>query len=114
MPEVAPSALSPTVTETVRLPENVLLSVTVAVTVTVAAPPFSAALDGAALRSIPAVSSSVSVIVADSTVRPVEAPLTEIVSSSSTIESSVGVSVNVAVPLVSPAAMSMSKPVTAA
>ena len=114
MPEVALSALAPTVTETVRAAAKVLSFETVAVTVTCFAPPSSDTVARLALRSIPAVSSSVSVIVAELTVRPVEVPATVIVSSPSTLESSVGVSVNVAVPLVSPAAISTSKPVTAA
>ena len=67
-----------------------------------------------ALRSIPAVSSSVSVIVAEATVRPVDVPATVIVSSPSTTESSVGVSVNVAVPLVWPFVTVTSKSDTAA
>ena len=60
MPEVASSALSPTETATVRSAPSVLPSWTVAVTVTDFAPPSSVALDGLRLRSIVAVSSSVS------------------------------------------------------
>ena len=86
-----------------------------AVTVTVVASAVSATLDGFTDRLIAgASSSSLSVRLVPLTDRPVELPATEMCSSPSTSVSSVGVSVNVAVPLLLPAAMVTSKPVTAA
>ena len=120
MPETALSPLPPTETVTVRSSANVLPSATVAVTVTSAPPPFSGTSAGAALRSIEGVmrgedvSSSSRLMVTEPTVRPVAWPPTVSDSAPSMIESFVGVRVNVPEPLVSPAAMSMSKSLTAA
>ena len=75
----------------------------------------SPTLDGFNVRfTAGAVSSSVSVRSAPFTVRPVALPATPIVSSPSTTVSCVGVSVNVAVPLVWPFVMVRSKFDTAA
>ena len=89
-----------------------------AVTVTAVAPASSATLAGSADRSmtrLPAVtlSSSVRVRLVPLTVRAAFVPETVIVSSPSTRVSSVGVRVKGALPLVWPAAMVMSKSVTA-
>ena len=115
MPEVAPSLLSPTVISRVVSAGNVPLAV-VAVTVTSVADALSAMLEaeGEIVSVIVASSSSVSVMSAPFTVSPVAVPSTEIVSSPSMLESSVGVSVKVAEPLDAPFAIEMSKPVTAA
>ena len=75
---------------------------------------FSSTLDGEMDTEKFGVSSSVSFGVAPWTVRSVEVPATVKVSSPSTRVSAVGVSVNVPVPLVCPAVIVMSKPVTAA
>ena len=86
-----------------------------AVTVTVVAGSSSATLDGSADRLMAgAPSSSVRVMLVPLTVRPVDVPSTPIVSLPSISVSSVGVRVNVAVPLVSPAVIVMSKALTAA
>ena len=86
-----------------------------AVTVTVVPDAPSETLDGFADRLIfggPSLSSSLTLV--PFTVIPVEEPATERVSLPSTCVSSVGVSVNVAVPLPAPAAMVTLKSVTAA
>ena len=86
-----------------------------AVTVTVVAEASSERLDGAADRLIAgAGSSSVIVTSVPFTVSPVEVPSTLMLSLPSTSVSLVGVSVNVAVPLVSPLPRVRSKPATAA
>ena len=85
-----------------------------AVTVTVAAPSPSETLAGSASSVISVASSSVKVRLVPFTLRSAFVPDTEMVSLPSTSVSSLGVRVNVAVPLAWPAAMVMSKPVTAA
>ena len=92
-------------------------------TLYVAVPPFSEAeiafgdtvtpggADGASVTGWR--SSSASVTLVPATVRPVDAPLTEILSLPSISVSSTGVSVKVAAPLDCPALMSMSKSSTA-
>ena len=112
MPEVALSPLSPTVTDTVRSAGNVSPSVA-AVTVTVVgptAPALSDTLDGLAVSVISELSSSVIVTSVPFTVSPLDVPSTLIFSSPSMIRSPVGVSVNVPVPLLAPAAMTTSRP----
>ena len=85
-----------------------------AVTVTVVAGSSSATLDGLAVRLTDGGSSSSAIVtLAPFTVRS-DVPPTLMVSLPSTSVSFVGVRVNVAVPLVWPAAMVMSKAVTAA
>ena len=86
-----------------------------AVTVTVAAAASSDTDDGLAdsVTSVEAVSSSVIVTSAPATVRPEALPPSESASSPSANPSSTGVSVNVPVPLVAPAAMVTSKSATA-
>ena len=86
-----------------------------AVTVTVVPDALSDTLDGFADRLI-AGAPSLSVIVtpASFTVSPLEVPSTLMLSLPSTSVSSTGVSVNVPVALLLPAAMVTSKPVTAA
>ena len=112
MPSVAPSALPPTATDTVRAVE--IAEPAVAVTVTLVAASFSATLSGLADSVIACVSSSVSVRLVPVTVIDVPLPEIPMVSSPSTDESSVGVRVKVPVPLVALAAMVTSKLVTAA
>ena len=105
----------PTDTVTVLSSAKRLEFDSVAVTVTVVAPASSATLDGLRERSTNGVSSSsASVRFAGFTVRPADEPETEIVLSTASMPLSVGVSVNVAVPLSRPAAMAMSKSATAA
>ena len=111
MPEVALSPLEPTETVTVRADETALLAV--AVTVTVVADASSFTLDGATVR-VTTESSSASVSVVPVTVECALVPATPMVSSPSTVVSSVGVSVNVPVPVVAFAASEIVKSVTAA
>ena len=110
-------ALSPALpifTRTVRSETNVSPSVS-AVTVTEVAASPSFTLDGSRLDSLISVaSSSVIVMLVPFTVRSAFVPDTVIVSSPSISVSSVGVRVNVALPLVFPASMVTSKAVTAA
>ena len=89
---------------------------TVAVTVITAAPPYSRTVSGERLKVAPVGGGSLSVIEISSpvTVRPVEAPVTSMVSVASAIESSAGVRVKLPVPRAAPAAMLMSKFDTAA
>ena len=85
-----------------------------AVTVTFVAEASSSTLDGFTVRPMAGgVSSSVSARLVPFTVRSAFVPDTVTVSLPSTSVSLVGVSVNVPVPLVLPAAMVTSKPVTA-
>ena len=108
MSEVALSPLLPTVTATVCLAAKRVVPVTVAVTVTVRAPPFSVTLSGLAVSvtAVAAASSSVMVIWSLPTVRPETAvePETDSVSPApSSIASWVGSSEKVLVPLSLPA-----------
>ena len=103
----------PIFTRTVRSPGKVSPSVA-AFTVTLVAESPSSTLDGLAVSVIAVASSSASVRLVPFTVRSAFVPETVMVSSPSTTVSSVGVSVNVAVPLLLPAAMLTLKPVTAA
>ena len=113
MPDVALSVLAPTLTVTVRAVLKVSPSVE-AVTVTVVTDAPSDTLFGSAFSVRPVLSSSVSVTLVPFTVSTPDVPATVIASAPSISVSSVGVSVNVPVPLVLPAVMVMSKPVTAA
>ena len=119
MPDTAASPEAPTVTWICRSSSNVP-PVVPAVTVTVVAPALSGRASGFVFRNglmeSTIVGSSSSVIVADAsfTVSPVEAPPIVSASSPSMILSSVGVRENVPVALVLPAAIEMSKAVTAA
>ena len=110
MPEVALSALSPTVTDTVWAAPKVPPPVA-AVTVTVVAESSSATLDGLVVSVT--VASSSSEIVTSAGVTCEFATPTSIVSLPSIRVSSVGVRLNVAVPLVSPAVIVRSKSSTA-
>ena len=105
----------PTETVTVLASDNVTAVANAAVTVTVVAPSPSPTLDGSSDRFTAGVwSSSASVTTAGTTDNwGAPAPIW-MVSSPSTSVSCVGVSVNVAVPLVSPAAIVTSKSETAA
>jgi hypothetical protein len=88
-------------------PDSVTLPPSVAVTATSVAESSSLTELGAAVSviAVGAVSSSVSVISALVTVKPLAAPVTSIVSSPSEMLSCVGVSMNVPVPVDSVAAM---------
>ena len=113
MPSAALSPLPPTLTVTTMSSGNVLLFEKAAVTVTTLAPAPSLTLAGFTLRSTAgAVSSSVSVSVAEFTVSPGRLPDTVMLSSFSTSVSCVGVSVNVPVPLLPPAAIVIVKSAT--
>ena len=103
----------PIFTRTLRSAAKVSPSVST-VTVTVVSSSSSPTLAGLAVSVSSVLSSSLSVTEVPFTVRPVDVPATLMVSSPSTKVSCVGVRVNVALPVVLPAPMAMSKPATAA
>ena len=105
--------MSPTETVIVRSVEKVSPSVA-AVTVTAVASALSETLDGLNRRVMSVLSSSVRVTLVLLIVRPVAVPSTLRVSSPSTMVSLVGVRVKVALPLVWPFVMVMSKSATVA
>ena len=109
-------SLAATFTATVLVVANLVPPFTVAVTVTVFAPPFSVTVDGLADSVMPvgAASSSVRLNVSEVTVTPDKAPLTVTVSLVSSTTSLVGVNTNVADPDAASAAMVMLKFDTAA
>ena len=108
--------LPATFARTVVAEPSVVEPSNVAVTVIVVAPSPSPTLLSSTVSVIEVgvPSSSVRLIVSEFTVRPVDVPLTVMVSSSSSSVSSVGVSVKVPVPLAAPAAIEMLKDDTAA
>ena len=113
MPSVAESPLDPTETVTVRAEATAASAV--AVTVTCVAPASSLTVDGDVVSVTTGWrSSSASVSVVPVTVECALVPATSIVSLPSTVESSVGVSVNVPVPPILLAGMVIVKSVTAA
>ena len=99
-PDTVTSGLPATDGLTVTAPEGCVSSTTVKV----AAPP-SGTVNASVDTAMPRMSSSSIVTVAGVTSRPGAAPATRTVSSSSSMASSTGVSVKLAVPEVSPASM---------